>query len=184
MPGICLTLEILLEFTLAVPSAYVAHTIQTMPIFLMQVLSLLGLMDYWCMTLGTYLKKPILWNLVFLFLEWTFCWFKSILYIANWGFTFITTESGPLYQKLQPSCDCVSLSEPALAALIHIHLCLGEGIWVLKPSGACFRNSCPVLYFCLYSDRLCICPLTQSFPCTSPIHSHSYNRKFTGLSFG
>lgn len=120
MPGISLALEILPEFTLAMPSAYVAYTIQTIPIYLLQVRSLLGLMDYWCMTLATYLKKPTLWNVVFPFLEWTFCWFKSILYIANWGFTSVTTESSPLHQELQPSCDCVSLSQPTVAAPTYI----------------------------------------------------------------
>lgn len=82
--------------------------------------SLLGLMDYWCVTLATYLKKPTLWNLVFLFLEWTSCWFKSTLCIANWGFTLVTTESSPLHEELQPSCDRVPLSDPALTAPTYI----------------------------------------------------------------
>lgn len=75
-----------------------------------------------------------------------FCWFKSMLCISNWGFTFLITDSNLLHQELQPSwCSAIR----ACTGSSHTHLRLGGGIWVSKPPAACFRNLCPVLHFCL-----------------------------------
>lgn len=177
MPGIWLALEILPGLTLLVPSAYVAYMIQIMAIYLMQVLFLLGLTDYWCVTLAIYLKKGLRCETCY----FCFCWFESILCIANWGLTFLITDSNLLHQELQPSwCSTIR----ACTGSSHIHLCLGGGFWMPKPPAACFRNLCPVFYSCLYSRRLCMCVLSHSFPCTSPVHSHFYGRKLAGLLFG